>query len=191
MNRIEGLEIKKIEPASDPLPAGGYVAKILDAEEKEYSWGSVLVISFDILEGEFKDFFKQNYKANTREDKKWKGVYRLTVPQESNQWYDSQKRTFGNAIACIEESNNGYHWNWDEKALKGKTVGVLFRNFEYDVEGNTGWSTECCSLASVEDIREGNFKMPKDKPLKKKAATTPVAPVINLEEIDDEDLPFN
>lgn len=191
MNKIEGLEIKRIEPASDPLPAGGYVAKILDAEEKEYSWGSVLVISFDILEGEFKDFFKQNYKANTREDKKWKGVYRLTVPQETNQWYDSQKRTFGNAIACIEESNNGYHWNWDEKTLKGKTVGVLFRNFEYDVEGNTGWSTECCSLASVEDIREGNFKMPKDKPLKKKVATTPVAPVVNFEEINDEDLPFN
>ena len=191
MNKIEGLEIKRIEPASDPLPAGGYVAIILDAEEKEYSWGCVLVISFDILEGEFKDFFKQNYKANTREDKKWKGVYRLTVPQESNQWYDSQKRTFGNAIACIEESNNGYHWNWDEKTLKGKTVGVLFRNFEYDVEGNTGWSTECCSLASVEDIREGNFKMPKDKPLKKKATAMPVAPAINFEEIDDEDLPFN
>lgn len=191
MNKIEGLEIKRIEPASDPLPAGGYVAKILDAEEKEYSWGSVLVISFDILEGEFKDFFKQNYKANTREDKKWKGVYRLTVPQETNQWYDSQKRTFGNAIACIEESNNGYHWNWDEKTLKGKTVGVLFRNFEYDVEGNTGWSTECCSLASVEDIREGNFRTPKDKPLKKKTAAAPVVPVVNFEEIDDEDLPFN
>lgn len=190
MNKIEGLEIKRIEPASDPLPAGGYVAKILDAEEKEYSCGSVLVISFDILEGEFKDFFKQNYKANTREDKKWKGVYRLTVPQESNQWYDSQKRTFGNAIACIEESNNGYHWNWDEKTLKGKTVGVLFRNFEYDVEGNTGWSTECCSLASVEDIREGNFKMPKDKPLKKKAVAMPVTPVQTFEEIQDEDLPF-
>ena len=191
MNKIEGLEIKRIEPASDPLPAGGYVAKILDAEEKEYSWGSVLVISFDILEGEFKDFFKQNYKANTREDKKWKGVYRLTVPQETNQWYDSQKRTFGNAIACIEESNNGYRWNWDEKTLKGKTVGVLFRNFEYDVEGNTGWSTKCCSFASVEDIREGNFKMPKDKPLKKKVVATPVIPVVNFEEIDDEDLPFN
>lgn len=190
MNKIEGLEIKRIEPASDPLPAGGYVAKILDAEEKEYSWGSVLVISFDILEGEFKDFFKQNYKANTREDKKWKGVYRLTAPQETNQWYDSQKRTFGNAIACIEESNNSYHWNWDEKTLKGKTVGVLFRNFEYDVEGNTGWSTECCSLASVEDIREGNFKMPKDKPRKKKAVAMPVAPVQTFEEIQDEDLPF-
>lgn len=191
MNKIEGLEIKRIEPASDPLPAGGYVAKILDAEEKEYSWGSVLVISFDILEGEFKDFFKQNYKANTREDKKWKGVYRLTVPQETNQWYESQKRTFGNVIACIEESNSGYHWNWDEKTLKGKTVGVLFRNFEYDVEGNTGWSTECCSLASVEDIREGNFRMPKDKPLKKKTVETPVVPVVNFEEINDEDLPFN
>lgn len=191
MKAYKGFEAKRSVSASEPLPAGGYVAKILDAEEKEYSWGSVLVISFDITEGEYKDFFKQNYKSNTREDKKWKGVYRLTVPQETNQWYDSQKRTFGNAIACIEESNNGYHWNWDEKTLKGKTVGVLFRNFEYDVDGNTGWSTECCSLDSVEDIQNGNFKMPKDKPLKKKAVAMPAAPVVNFEEIDDEDLPFN
>ncbi|MFR8011236.1 MAG: hypothetical protein ACLU8W_05690 [Clostridia bacterium] len=38
------------------LPAGGYVAKILDAKEVEYSWGTVLLVSFDIAEGEHKDF---------------------------------------------------------------------------------------------------------------------------------------
>ena len=169
MKAFNGLEIKKSVSASEPLPAGGYVAKILNAKVEEYSWGEVLVISFDVAEGEYKDFFSKQYKENTREDKKWKGNFRLTVPQESNQYFDSQKRTFGNAIWAIEESNPGYHWDWNEDALKGKMVGVLFRNFEWAMDdGRSGWSTECCTFVSVEDVRTGNFKQPKDKPLKRK-----------------------
>ena len=52
MKAFNGLEIKKSAGASEPLPAGGYVAKILNAKVEEYSWGEVLVISFDIAEGE-------------------------------------------------------------------------------------------------------------------------------------------
>ena len=191
MKAFNGLEIKKSVSASEPLPAGGYVAKILNAKVEEYSWGEVLVISFDIAEGEYKDFFSKQYKENTREDKKWKGNFRLTVPQESNQYFDSQKRTFGNAIWAIEESNPGYHWDWDENALKGNMVGVLFRNFEYDVDGNQGWSTECCTFVSVEDVRTGNFKQPKDKPIRNKATNNATAS--NFTVIDDDslsDLPF-
>ena len=54
----------------EKLPAGGYVAKIMDAREVEYSWGSVLLISFDIAEGEHKDFFKNDYRSQQQEDKK-------------------------------------------------------------------------------------------------------------------------
>ena len=121
MKAFNGLEIKKSVGASEPLPAGGYVAKILNAKVEEYSWGEVLVISFDVAEGEYKDFFSKQYKENTREDKKWKGNFRLTVPNEGNQYFDSQKRAFGNAIWAIEESNPGYHWDWNEAALKGKS----------------------------------------------------------------------
>ena len=190
MKAFNGLEIKKSVSASEPLPAGGYVAKILNAKVEEYSWGEVLVISFDIAEGEYKDFFSKQYKENTREDKKWKGNFRLTVPQESNQYFDSQKRSFGNAIWAIEESNPSFRWAWDENALKGKMVGVLFRNFEYDVDGNQGWSTECCTFVSVEDVRTGNFKQPKDKPLRNKATNN--APASNFTVLDDsaDDLPF-
>ena len=183
MKAFNGLEIKKSVGASEPLPAGGYVAKILNAKVEEYSWGEVLVISFDVAEGEYKDFFSKQYKENTREDKKWKGNFRLTVPQESNQYFDSQKRTFGNAIWAIEESNTSFKWAWDENALKGKMVGVLFRNYEYDVDGNQGWSTECCTFVSVEDVRTGNYRQPKDKPLKNKTANN--APVSNFTVIDD------
>ena len=168
MKAFNGLEIKKSVGSSEPLPAGGYVAKILNAKVEEYSWGEVLVISFDVADGEYKDFFSKQYKENTREDKKWKGNFRLTVPNEGNQYFDSQKRTFGNAIWAIEESNPGYHWDWNEAALRGEMVGVLFRNYEYDVAGRQGWSTECCTFVSVEDVRTGNFKQPKDKPLKRK-----------------------
>ena len=190
MKAFNGLEIKKSMSASDPLPAGGYVAKILNAKVEEYSWGEVLVISFDVAEGEYKDFFSKQYKENTREDKKWKGNFRLTVPNEGNQYFDSQKRTFGNAIWAIEESNSGYHWDWNEAALKGKMVGVLFRNFEYDVDGNQGWSTECCTFVSVEDVRTGNFKQPKDKPLKRKESysSNQFSEMVEIDSTDD--LPF-
>ena len=190
MKAFNGLEIKKSVSASDPLPAGGYVAKILNAKVEEYSWGEVLVISFDVADGEYKDFFSKQYKENTREDKKWKGNFRLTVPNEGNQYFDSQKRTFGNAIWAIEESNPSFKWAWDENALKGKMVGVLFRNYEYDVEDRQGWSTECCTFVSVEDVRTGNFKQPKDKPLRNKTANNDIES--NFSALDDVEsgLPF-
>ena len=187
------LEVKR-NVSNEPLPAGGYVAKILNAKVETYSWGEVMVISFDVAEGNYKDFFAEQYKANNREDKKWKGNFRLNIPDEKNQWFESQKRTFGNAIACIEESNNGYHWDWNEANLKGKMVGVLFRDYEWMMDdGRTGWSTEACTFISVDEVRNGKFKMPKRKPLK----TKPAEPIkstfadFNAAELSkDEELPF-
>ena len=197
MKAFNGLEIKKSVSANEPLPAGGYVAKILNAKVEEYSWGEVLVISFDIAEGEYKDFFSKQYKENTREDKKWKGNFRLTVPQESNQYFDSQKRTFGNAIWAIEESNSGYHWDWNEAALKGKRIGVLFGNVERQSKaGNLYWATVCGGTASVDDVLEGTYKLPKDKPYKGKPAVgnaiQPNVSANDFSEISDDDgeVPF-
>lgn len=186
MKAFNGLEIKKSVSANEQLPAGGYVAKILNAKVEEYSWGEKLVISFDIAEGEYKDFFRKQYNENTREDKKWKGNFRLTVPNEGNQYFDSQKRTFGNAIWAVEESNPGYHWDWNESALKGKMVGVLFRDREWEIDGKTGMTTEACTFVSVEDVRTNNFKMPKPKMINKVARQTENNS--NFTVIDDEDL---
>ena len=188
MIKIKDLEIKRSSNSGEPLPAGGYVAKILDASISTYSWGEVLVFSFDIVEGEYTEFFKNKYLEDTNENKKWKGTFRLTIPQEDNQYYDSQKRKFGNAIACIEESNPKYAWNGDERKLKDNYVGVLFRNYEYDVDGRQGWTTECCSFTSVDEIREKKFKMPKDKPLKKQPES-PAAMFADIKNIENE-LPF-
>jgi hypothetical protein len=177
MKPFNGYEAKRTS-TREQLPIGGYIARILNAEEVTYSWGSVLLISFDVAEGAYKDFFKKDYEGQNSEDKKWRGTYRLNVPKDDGSEKDGwTKRTFGNAIWCIEDANPGYHWDWNESGLKGKTVGVLFRNEEWEYNGQTGWSTKCCAFAAVGDIRDGSFKMPKDKPLKNKAAdSTPAIP---------------
>lgn len=155
---------------SAPLPAGGYVAKIMAAEVKSYDWGDQLIVSFDILEGEHKDHFAKEYRANVNEDKKWKGNYRARIPDESNQYFSSQQRTFNNFIYALEVSNPGYHFDWDETKLKGKVIGVLIRDKEWAYEGKTGWTTECCAVTEADAIRKNEFKMPQAKPLANKPA---------------------
>jgi hypothetical protein len=156
--------------SSEPLPAGGYVAKILKAEVQQTQWGEKLILSFDIADGPHRDFFANQYRNNPNEDKKWKGVYRLNVPADDGSEQDERnKRTFNGAIWAVEDSNTGYHFNWDERTLVGKFVGVLYRNKEWEFNGRTGWTTECCALESVVNVREGKFKMPKDKPLAQKS----------------------
>jgi hypothetical protein len=202
MKAYEGYEAKKAASASEALPAGGYVAKILKAEVQEYSWGDVLVISFDIAEGDFKGHFRKRWDADASSDygQKWKGNFRLNIPSEKSKYPDSDKRAFNNAMWAIENSNPRYKWNWQEETLKGKMIGVLFRNKEWEKDGNSGWTTECCTVTSVADIRNGDFVMPKDKPLKKSESSgttaaptkqeTAAAAFETAETIDDDEVPF-
>ena len=171
----------------EPLPAGGYVAKITDAVQQSYSWGDVLVVSFDICEGEYKNFFANDYRNNINDNKKWRGTYRINIPSEKSRYPESDEKTFNNFVACLEETNSGYHWDWDETKLKNKGIGVIFRNKEWEMEDKTGWTTECCAVTTANEIREGKFKTPKDKPLKEKTASAPSAAPVDF---DDDDVPF-
>jgi hypothetical protein len=89
----------------------------------------------------------------------------------------------------IENSNPGYHWDWDEKGLKGKKLGVLFRNKEWEMNGRTGWTTEAAGSCTVEDIRENTFRLPKDKPLKDRPVENQTDSGSGVVE-DESDLPF-
>lgn len=182
MKKFEGFEAKKSGFVREILPAGGYVARIMEASEKFYDWGSVILIEFDIVEGQYKDFFEKDFVAQDREDKRWRGTYRLRIPLDDGTERDGwTKRSFGNAIWALEESNPGYDFDWDEKKFIGKLVGVLFRDREWEYNNKTGWTTECCALTSIADIRNSEFKMPKAKTLDKPTDMTRVS---------DADLPF-
>ena len=175
---------------STKLPAGGYVAKIISAKIEEYSWGSVVVVAFDIDEGEHANFFKTQFDNNPNENKKWRGTYRLTIPDESSQYFESNRRQFNNFIYSLEDSNEGYHYDCDENKFKGLKVGVIFRNKEWEMNGKTGWTTECGTVDTVEAIKNGTFRALKDKPLNNKSATADTSASSNGSIIADEDLPF-
>lgn len=190
MKAFNGFKAER-RASREILPAGGYVAKIIGARIDSFDTYSKLVIAFDVTEGKYAGFFQKDFDSNTREDKKWRGVLRLTVPvddgSEKDEW---SKKNFGNAMWALEESNHGYHWDWDETKLKGKTVGVLFRNREWEMNGNTGWTTECCDFDSVQRIRDNEFKTPKDKPLPTKPVGGNYGGFTPIASGDSDDLPF-
>ena len=186
--KYNGFESKKFSSAREILPAGGYVGKILKAEVVSFSWGKQLQISFDITEGDYKNFFKKDWEANTNENKKWRGVLKLTLPTGDGSEQDGWKvNSINNLAASLEESNSGYSWDWDETKLKGKALGFLVREFEWAMDGRTGVSTEASSCTDVESIRSGKFRIPKMRKLKADQNTL----AHTQDAIDDpDDLPF-
>ena len=180
----------KKSASREPLPAGGYVCRIMDVNLQNYSWGDVLVLSHDIVEGQCKDWFRKDYQAQTGEDRKWRGTICINLPKDDGSEKDAwTKRSFENAMWAFEASNPGSHFDWDEQKLKGLIVGVLYRNKEWEMNGNRGWTTESCALTGIDDIRSGNYKMPKDKPLAAKPAAASGG-YSSFAENDDDDLPF-
>lgn len=121
MKKLKGYESAKPYSEQERLPAGGYILRVLNVEYQENDWGDVIILSFDIAEGEYKGFYNENYENQASEDKKWKGNYRLRVPADDGSDEDAWKqRRFKTIIAAFEDSNNGFHWDWDEQKLKGK-----------------------------------------------------------------------
>ena len=188
--QFNGFKKEKFAGAREILPAGGYVGKILKAEVVEYSWGTRLQISYDITEGEYKGFFLKDWNSNRNEDRKWRGVLKFTLPTGDGSQQDTWKQNaINNLAASLEESNPGYTWDWDEKKLKDKALGFLVRDFEWEMNGRTGWSTEASSCTDVETVRSGKFRVPKARALK--THTDEQTAAASGDAIDDpDDLPF-
>lgn len=183
------------------LPLGAYVCKVKKTAIQNTIYGDQLCILFDIEDGEYSGFYATEFKNNTNKDKKWKGVLRVWLPKDDGSEKDEwTKSTFKGMVTSFEKSNHGYQWNWDETSLVGKLIGVLFRNEEWEYEGKTGWTVRPFRAISVDSIIDGNYTLPKDKPLQNKTISsytdTYSAPVgsastdFSLLDDSDSDLPF-
>lgn len=175
----------------EKLPKGAYEvrikqAKVVTYENRDGSSFERLEIAFDIDKGEYARFYQRNLDAQPQEDKKWKGVLRIYVPKDDGSEKDLwTKRKFKAVIQAIEDSNPGYHWDWNEAGLKGKVVGCLFQWKEWAYNNKTGWTAQPYSFLDVAKVRSGNFTLPKDKPL-----ADDQKPVSIDVSADEEDLPF-
>ena len=190
IKRFNGYEEAKAYTAyTRELPRGGYVCKILDAVVTENQYGQSIKILFDIEEGDFKGYYQQKYDAKDHADKKWPGVFLLSVPNddgtERDGWTKNKFKTF---IVSLEESNPGYHFDWDESKFKGKLVGLIFNLRQYEFNGSTGFAPNAAKSASVEAIRSGKYKIPKDRMLPGHENDHPLGAAFTV--VETEDMPF-
>ena len=187
MKKYSDVKAERTSSGRETLPAGGYVCQILSARVESNDWGETLVLAHDVCEGDYSGIFKRDYDNNTNENRKWRGTFRLRLPKDDGTEQDGwKKRSLSNFLWAIEQSNPGFAFNWDEKTLKGKKIGLIYRNKEWAYNDRTGWTTEAAGTESIDNIREGKFRVPKDKPLPVKEVTVPVF----TEEVDDGELPF-
>lgn len=160
---IKGFEAKRKFTGSQQLPVGGYVLKILEVKEIKRDNGDTdrLDVRFDVDEGDLAGFFKDNYESNPNEDKKWKGRASIWWPKDD----DDEKglERLNDIMACFEDSNKGFSWDWNEKKLIGKKIGALFRTVHTIIEDRNVSYTEFAWFTDAESIRTNKFKIPADK----------------------------
>lgn len=183
------IDLSKVEEAKDfeRVTPGGYVCGITnvkDVPESEY-----LLIEYDIAEGPLKNYYRQLNEAKGF----WGGKFVKSYREKALPF-------FKGFITAVENSNNGYKWNYDETTLKRKLIGLVFGEEEYTKnDGTVGKRLYVSSVHSVDKIRSGDFTVP---PLKKLASSstasvvypdfsaTQTATAGGLVEIDDDEMPF-
>ena len=163
--------------------AGGYICKIIDVTDVDHNPntgnGQYLKIEYDIADGDFKGYFKEQFD-------KWGGDWKANFVRSYKEKNLGMLKHFTN---CIEQSNAGYEWDWNEKGLIGKIVGLVLGEEEYQNNaGEIKTKLVVKNIATVEDIKNGNFKVPAPKKLAVTGRTnefTEFAPIEN-----DDTLPF-
>lgn len=190
--KIKGFKTQRKFTGSQQLPVGGYVLKVVNVREVKKDNGETqrLEIGFDVAEGDLAGFFADNYNNKPDENKKWKGRASIWFPKDD----DDEKglSNLSDIMACFEESNKNFAWDWDEKKLVGKLFGGIFRRTHTVIDGKQISYTEFAWFTDADAIRNNNFKIPNDK-YKNGATAQGEKSGNNFADVpnDDEGLPFN
>lgn len=176
------------------LPNGGYVCKIIKAEETKSKTGKDMIhIAFDIAEGDYKDYFRDLF--NKRKDRA-DDPLNVKFPFEGQMWipvndYEDQNKTsrkFKGFCTALEGSGTRV-WNDRNEfmidTLNGALIGIVYQNQEQEYQGKTSWRAIPWGCRSTDSIRSGDFFVPEDKPLSV-ADTMPEG----FQKIQDSEIPF-
>ena len=157
MRIIPGWEqAASFEDGVERIPAGGHVCRIVTARVETIDNGSEkLSMALEIEDGSPLDGVCRRMfaaKSASNPNAKWPCVLGQFLTDRDGQC----SPYFKGLIKCVEKSNPGYQWAWDEKSLKGKLIGVIFREEEYIANDGTVRTIARPAFArSVERIREG------------------------------------
>ena len=164
------------------LPPGAYHCYIASAQaQMSRSKKKMLVLEFDIASGEYANFF-----ANSQFKPKY---YQLA--EDENMEY------LKGVITAIEQSNDGFIWDWNPYSLIHKECAVAFGEEEYEKDGNILTGIKPRFIKSLEKLRNGEISTPKAIKYKgtagKPASYQPDTTFTGFESITDsidDDLPF-
>ena len=194
MKAFEGFKSEATSGGKYPmLPAGPYVARIInvkiDGDEPDQS----LILRLDIAEGEHAGYYTKRYKAeDAKQGKypaKYKGDLRIRIPNPDNKramYPESDLRRFNDAIYRIESSNPGYTWDWEERGLIGKIVGVNVRPGTY----NESPFTKPYRLEIADDVRKGIVQPMEPMQPRGDAWEPPTDQQTGYAVVNDPDVPF-
>lgn len=192
MNKPNGYDTAPAYDGSfETLPAGGYICEIISARVEMGKYSEQMVLALDIAEGEKKAFFKRQHekKKGVNPSAKWPCVfYQSTLNQEG-----TANGYFKGLIKSVEESNGSYQWEWDEATLKGKRVGFVFQEQEWqgdDMKIRT--NTKPIQARSVSAIMDG-VPVPEPKklvPVATRTFTSQQSVESGFTQVDEDELPF-
>lgn len=162
-----GYEAKKNSSFAQLPPPGAYIGEIqgVKVEPAYDKTRDVIVLMLEITEGDYANQYHkvfEDQKSSFGDNVKYRGTLQLRPPVEGDEnWV---KGRFEGNLWCVEQSNSGYRWDWDETKLKGKRVGFsVRRNFYIGRDGSEKETTEIAQLESVEDVRNGKCKILADR----------------------------
>ena len=162
--------------------AGGYCIEILDVEDVPMNAstgkGDYLKIFYDICHGEFAGYYQKQHERIG-------GDYFTSFIRSYKEKALGMFKHFTN---CVEESNPGFKWNWQEQKLVGLRFGATLQEEEYEKnDGSIGTRLVVKDIKTVKQIQDGDFKVPTTKKLGKPVS----APASDFAVIDNtDDLPF-
>ena len=176
------------------LPAGGYIARIVDIDDRGWTGHPELahLIHMDIAEGEHTAIFHRNNLDS--EKKKWLTYWFAEPIKGSPDWLLSK---VGGIQTALAESNDGVNLG-DPKTWKGKLIGVVVGDEEVESKSGTIYTRPYVSyVCSTERIRKGlgqpgGYKIPKLKKLETTSAPVPMmtADLPDSFSAAEDDIPF-
>lgn len=140
--------------SNERLPAGGYVCRIMKAWVETTERGTELfALALEISEGEYAGFFGKQFNSRKTNNPKaiWPCIYKTLTLRDGQ-----TNPFFKGMIKCIEDSNSGYSWNWQEASMQNKVIGMIFREEEFVApDGSIKISVKPAFPRSVQRIRNG------------------------------------
>ena len=177
----------------DVLPAGGYIAKIIEVDDRTWSGHTepAHMIHMDIAEGEYMALYQKNNRGSDKE--RWLTYWFAEPNRNSPEWLLSK---VGGIQTSLAESNDNVNLS-EPHSWKGLLVGVVVGDEEAESKSGTVYTRPYINyICSVDRIRKGEnqpggYKIPKLKKLEAVSlGTLPSSEMPDSFSAATDDIPF-